>query len=242
MVAVGKLLVVLCLGLMRFASGYSWGQTAPAPGSGDVSKVISQLNTAAAKFVSAQADFVWDEYQVAVQDHDVQKGTIYIQRKKGATWTAAYFTQQNGKDAHKTVIYDGDNGEVDYYVPEIKQITIMRAGANKGQWESFLTLGFGGSGADLEANWKVGLQGTETIDGVSVAKLDLVPKQQSVLNMFAHVTIWIDPTRGISLKQIFYEPSGDYRTATYTNIRYNQPIKGDVFHIKAAPGTTKVFK
>ncbi len=42
--------------------------------------------------------------------------------------------------------------------------------------------------------------------------------------MFAHVTIWVDPTQGISYKQIFYEPSGDNRTATYTNIRYNQPI------------------
>jgi outer membrane lipoprotein-sorting protein len=237
MVNVRKMLAVVCLGLMGHASGHSWAQTAP---SADLQKVISQLNTAAAKFVSAQADFVWDQYQVVVQDHDVQKGSIYIQRKKGVTRTAAYFTQQNGKDARKTVIYD--NGEVDYYVPEIKQITIMRAGANKGQWESFLTLGFGGSGADLEANWKVSLQGTETIDGVSVAKLDLVPKQQSVLNMFAHVTIWIDPTRGISLKQIFYEPSGDNRTAAYTNILYNQPIKGDVFHINAAPGTTKVFK
>ena len=241
MVDVGKLLLVLCLGLMRFASGHSWGQTAPAAGGiADLQKVISQLNTAASKFVSAQADFVWDEYQVAVQDHDVQKGSIYIERKKGVTRTAAYFTQQNGKDAHKTVVYD--NGEVNFYQPEIKQITIMRAGANKGQWESFLTLGFGGGGDELEANWKVTLQGPDTIDGVSVAKLDLVPKQQSVRNMFAHVTIWIDPARGISLKQIFYEPSGDNRTATYTNIRYNQPIKGDVFHIKPAPGTTKVFK
>ena len=157
-----------------------------------------------------------------------------------STRTAAYFKQENGKDARKTMVYD--NGEVNFYQPEIKQMTIMRAGANKGQWESFLTLGFGGSGADLEANWNVTLQGTETIDGVSVAKLDLVPKQQKVLDMFSHVTIWVDPTRGVSLKQIFYQPSGDNRTATYKNIRYNQPIKGDVFRIDAPPGTTKVVK
>jgi outer membrane lipoprotein-sorting protein len=241
MVDAGKLLLVLCLGLMRFASGHSWGQTAPSAGSSaDLQKVISQLKTAATKFVSAQADFVWDQYQVVVQDHDVQAGTIYYERKSGSTRTAAYFKQENGKDARKTVVYD--NGEVNFYQPEIKQITIMRAGANKGQWESFLTLGFGGSGSDLEANWNVTLQGTETMDGVSVAKLDLVPKQQKVLDMFSHVTIWVDPTRGVSLKQIFYEPSGDNRTATYKNIRYNQPIKGDAFRINPAPGTTKVFK
>ncbi len=65
------------------------------------------------------------------------------------------------------------------------------------------------------------LLGTETMDGVSVAKLDLVPKEQKVLDMFTHVTIWVEPSRGISHKQIFYQPSGDLRTATYKNIRYN---------------------
>ncbi len=41
-----------------------WAQTAPsAAGSADLQKVISQLNTAAAKFLSAQADFVWDQYR-----------------------------------------------------------------------------------------------------------------------------------------------------------------------------------
>ena len=33
------------------------------------------------------------------------------------------------------------------------------------------------------------------MNGVSVAKLDLVPLQQKVLDMFTHVTIWVDPTR-----------------------------------------------
>ena len=83
---------------------------------------------------------------------------------------------------------------------------------------------------------------TENMDGISVAKLDLVPVQQNVANMFTHVTIWIDPTRGVSLKQVFYQPSGDLRTATYKNIRYNLPIAADVFQLKKAPGTNTVYK
>jgi outer membrane lipoprotein-sorting protein len=237
MVAARKMFALVCLGLM----GHCWAQTASsAAGSADLQKVITQLNTAAAKFLSAQADFVWDQYQVVVQESDVQTGAIYFEHKKGVTRMAAKLTQENGKDAPKTVVYDG--GEVDFYQPEIKQMTIMRAGANRGQFESFLTLGFGGSGADLEANWKVSLLGTESIDGVSVAKLDLVPVQQKVLDMFTHVTIWVDPTRGVSYKQVFYQPSGDKRTATYKNIRYNQPIAETIFHIETAPGTTKVVR
>ena len=144
MVAARKMFALVCLGLM----GHCWAQTtSSAAGSADLQKVITQLNTAAAKFLSAQADFVWDQFEAVVQESDVQTGTIYFERKKGATRMAAYFTQDNGKDARKTVVYDG--AEVDFYQPEIKQMTIMRAGANRSQLESFLTLGFGGSGADL---------------------------------------------------------------------------------------------
>ncbi|HZD44498.1 MAG TPA: outer membrane lipoprotein-sorting protein, partial [Acidobacteriaceae bacterium] len=116
--------------------------------------------------------------------------------------------------------------------PDIKQETLFSAGSNRGQYESFLTLGFGGSGKDLQSNWTVSCQGMESIDGTQTAKLDLKPKQQSVANMFSHVTVWIDPARSLGLKQIFYEPSGDNRTATYTSVKYNTKIPADIFKPK----------
>jgi outer membrane lipoprotein-sorting protein len=240
MVDARKVISLFCLGWMFLLPGPSPAQTAQPASSADLQKVISQLNTAASKFSSAQADFTWDQYLAVVQEHDVQTGTVYFEHKKGSTLTAAYIKQDNGKDAPKTVTFDGE--EAQFYEPIIKQLTILRAGANRAQWESFLTLGFGGSGADLLANWKVSLLGTEPMNGVQVAKLDLVPLQQKVLDMFPHVTIWIDPTEGISYQQIFYQPGGDKRTATYKNIRYNQPIPGDVFTVKTAPGTNRVVK
>jgi outer membrane lipoprotein-sorting protein len=240
MVDAKKMISLFCLGLLFLLPCHSPAQTAQPASSADLQKVITQLNTAASKFSSAQADFSWDQYQAVVQEDDVQTGTIYYERKKGVTRTAAYIKKDNGQDAPKIVVFDGE--EAQFYEPTIKQLTILRAGANRAQWESFLTLGFGGSGTDLQANWKVSLLGTDTMNGVSIAKLDLVPLQQKVLDMFPHVTIWIDPTQGISYKQIFYEPGGDKRTATYKNVRYNQPIANDIFEIKTAPGTNRVVK
>ncbi len=240
MVDAGKVISLFCLGWMFLLPGHFQAQSAQPASSADLQKVITQLNTAATKFLSAQADFTWDQYTAAVQESDVQSGTIYFDRKDGSTRTAAYLKKDNGQDARKTVVYR--DGEVQLYEPTIKQLTILKAGANHGQLESFLTLGFGGSGTDLEANWKVSLMGPENMNGVSVVKLDLIPLQPKVLDMFPHVTIWIDPTQGISYKQIFYEPGGDKRTATYKNIRYNQPIASDIFEIKPAPGTNRVVK
>jgi outer membrane lipoprotein-sorting protein len=227
----------LCLGLLITVPS-----SLRAQASGDVQKVLQQLDAAAAKFQSAQADFSWDQFTAAVSDHDIQSGTISFQRKSGAgTEVAAYIEKPNTKDPQKIITFDGK--EAHYYLPATKQLTIIKAGANSGQWESFLTLGFGGSGKDLERNWKVSLQGTETLDGVQVDKLDLVPIQASVANMFSHVTVWVDPARGISLKQVFYQgDSGDMRTATYKNIRYNVPIAPSVFQPKIPKDASTVVK
>ncbi len=56
----------------------------------------------------------------------------------------------------KDVLYK--NGELDYYQPTVKQETILKAGSN---YERYLTLGFGGSGKDLAANWNIKYLGTE---------------------------------------------------------------------------------
>jgi outer membrane lipoprotein-sorting protein len=184
------------------------------------------MDTASAKFQSTQADFKWDVLQSVVNEHDIQTGTVYFERHGNSTSMAAYIKQP----AEKTVFFDGST--LALLQPDIKQETLFSAGSNRGQYESFLTLGFGGSGKDLQSNWTVACQGMESIDGVPTAKLELKPKQQSVANMFSHVTVWIDPARSLGLKQVFYEPSGDNRTATYTDIKYNQKIPPDVFKPK----------
>ncbi len=192
----------------------------------DTSKVLAEMDAASAKFQSTQADFKWDVLTAVVNDHNIQSGTIYFKRHGDSTSMAAYIKQP----AEKTVFYDGSS--LIYVQPDIKQETLFSAGSNRGQYESFLTLGFGGSGKDLQNNWTVTCEGMEPVDGTPTAKLDLKPKQQSVANMFSHVMLWIDPTRSLGLKQIFYEPSGDNRTATYTNIKYNEKFSLDVFKPK----------
>ncbi len=192
----------------------------------DATKVLAQMDAASAKFQSTQADFKWDVLQSVVNEHDVQSGTIYFERHSDSTSMAAYIKQP----AEKTVFYDGST--LTLLQPEIKQETLFSAGSNRGQYESFLTLGFGGSGKDLQSNWTVSCQGMESIDGTQTAKLDLKPKQQAVANTFSHVIVWIDPARSLSLKQIFYEPSGDNRTATYTGIKYNTKISAEMFKPK----------
>jgi outer membrane lipoprotein-sorting protein len=223
----GMLVLTLALGLGGVAAGAQ---------SAELDKVLAQMDAAAAKFESAQADFDWDQYEKVVDDHESQSGTIYFDRKGGGTWMAAHLA----KPDEKVVVYR--MGELQFFQPKIDQITIFAAGVNRLQYESFLTLGFGGSGHDLAANWDITYKGVETIGGVQTAKLDMVPKQDSVRKMFGHVTVWVDASRAISLKQQFFEPSGDVRTATYTKIKYNDKVPASAFALKTSSKTQIVRK
>ena len=60
---------------------------------------------------------------------------------------------------------------------------------------------------------------------------------QNIKNNYSHVTIWVDVSRDISLKQIMYQPDGDTRTVTYSNVRYNAHPDAGLFTLKVASGT-----
>lgn len=185
-------------------------------------KTLRALDTASAKFQSAEADLRWDQFEKIVRETTSQYGSIYFVRKSSYTETGATLANKAGSPPLKYLHFANGKGEM--YDAVAKKATPFNAGQDKARAESFLTLGFGGSGKDLEKAWTITQQGVETIDGVSTAKLDLVPKDASVANMFTHVTIWVDTTRGISLKQLSVTPEGDTRTAFYTNVRYNKPV------------------
>jgi outer membrane lipoprotein-sorting protein len=109
-------------------------------------------------------------------------------------------------------------------------------------FESFLSIGFGGSGRDLQSVWKVSYQDAEKLDGIDVVKLELKPKQARVQQEVERVVIWIDPERDISVKQAFYSSSGDVRTLTYSKIKYNGNIPSSVFSIRTDAKTQILHK
>ena len=111
------------------------------------------------------------------------------------------------------------------------------AGANHNDIESYLVLGFGGSGQDLKKSFDVSLQGEEAIDNIATAKLQLIPKSDKVRNYFTEAFLWIDLSRGISLKQQFMQGQGDYRVAKYSDVKVNAKISNDVFRLKTTSKT-----
>jgi outer membrane lipoprotein-sorting protein len=210
-------------------------QAKPANNPAALEKVLTTMDQAAAAFSSAQANFEWDQYSKIVDDHDLQSGTIYFRKGSKGLEMAADINKPN----QKYVLFS--EGNVELYQPSVKQVTVYKAGKNRAAYESFLVLGFGGRGHDLPKQYDVKYAGTENVGGVNAAKLDLVPKQQSVKNIYSQITLWIDPATGMSVQQKFLdEKSGDYRLAKYSNIKRNERISDSVFRLKTTPDTKTV--
>ncbi len=199
--------------------------------------VLDRMDSTANTFKSAEADFVWDQYESIVRDTTKQTGKMYFRRSGGNQIQMAADITGDTPGDKKYVLYHGDMVRV--YQPNIDQVTEYATGKDKGAFESFLVLGFGGRGHDMLKSFDVKLLGNEAAGGVNAAKLQLIPKTQKARGVFDRILLWIDPARGISVQQQFFEPSGNYRLAKYSNIKLNEKIPDDVFQLKTT-GHTKV--
>jgi outer membrane lipoprotein-sorting protein len=215
-----KFFLLFCVGLLLSAT--------PAFAAGDLKATLARLDAAAARFKTAEADFVFESVQTEpILDTETQKGVAYYERKGNSFQMAAHIGEVNGRKAPKAYVYA--DGKLRLDEPLINQVmTITKAG----QYEGYVMLGFGASGKELSDKWDITDDGPETVNGVKAEKLELIAKDPKVRKNLPKVIIWVDLDRGVSVKQYFDEGQGQSRTATYSNIKVNQHLPGDAFKIK----------
>jgi outer membrane lipoprotein-sorting protein len=193
--------------------------------------LLTQMDASAKSFRTAQTNVVWDQYDKVINETEIQKGKFYFRREGGEVQMAADFAEPD----KKYVIYSG--GKVQVYQPKIDQINEYDAGKNRGDVESFLVLGFGGAGHDLQKSYDVKFLGPETVSGVAAQKLELTPKSTHLRNNLSRILLWIDPARGVAVQQQFFEPTGNFRLAKYSDIQINQKLHDNAFKLKTTSKT-----
>jgi len=227
-----------------FLTYASAAQSKPAD-SAALDAVLKKMDTVAASFRSAQASFEWDNYERVIDEvDDVETGVIYYRRSNNKEIEMMAEVKQAGaslaalKPEPKYVLFSG--GKIRMYQPKPDQVTEYDLGKNRSEWESYVVLGFGGSGEDLKKSWDITYMGPETINGVATAKLQLIPKSEKVRNTYKQIILWIDLERGISVQQQLIQPQGDYRLAKYSGIKINEKIPDDAFKLKTTSKTQTV--
>ena len=200
----------------------------PSAGAGaeDKAGMMAQLDTGARNFQSATATFRFDSIQTdPIPDTDTMTGIAYYERAGSRFEMAAHIEAHNGKPAQRAYIFSGGT----LRVSDTGREKDAKAYSEANKYESYLMLGFGASGKDLEEKWTVRYLGKEPVNGIVADKLELIAKDPKVLKLFPKVTIWLDTARAVSLKQVFDEGDGQSRVCLYTNIKVNQALPRDAF-------------
>jgi hypothetical protein len=192
----------------------------------DLAAVLARLDAAAKNFHTTTAAFEFDTVVTdPIPDTDKLTGTAYYQRLGTRFQMAAHISDHNDRPAAQAYIFssgvlrESDTGKE----------SDARIYTQAGKYESYLMLGFGASGHDLEDKWTIRYVGTEVLDGIKTDKLELVAKDATVRENIPKVTIWLDTAHAVSLKQVFDEKGGAIRTCHYTDIKVNQPLPSNAF-------------
>jgi len=199
--------------------------------------VLKKMDAVAASFHSAEAEFEWDTYEKVIDEvDDIQTGTIFY-RKNGANIEMMAEVKKAGQTLKeqrpepKFVLFS--QGKVQMFQPKVNTVTQFDLGKNRSDFESYVVLGFGGSGQDLKRAFDVTYIEPQTIAVPGTAELQLVPKSDKVKSTYSKIVLWIDENKGVSIQQQFFQPQGDYRLAKYSDVQINgKKIPDEVFKLK----------
>src|SRR6202140_2880834 len=208
-----RLSLIFILALVSSTLGLSTApQAKPADSGNSLDAVLKKMDATAASFRSVQADFEWDTYEKVINEvDDIQTGTVYY-RRNGKNIEMMAVVKMAGSDPTKLksepkyVLFS--NGKISMYQPKPDTVTVYDLSKN---FESYVVLGFGGSGQDLVKAFDVTYVGPETIEGVATAKLQLIPTSDKVRNTYNKILLWIDLATRSSVQQPFFSPHGDVR-------------------------------
>jgi len=200
--------------------------------------VLKTMDGAAANFHGAKADVSRQQYERVIQEFDTPQSGVVYYRRAGKDNSIEMKLDLTKPDATSVLF---SNGELQMYKPKIDQLTVYHAGKNRAEFESYLVLGFGGSGQDLLKSFDVTYQGPEMVDALSTAKLQLIPKSEKVRGTFKLIVLWIDLEKGVSAQQRFDQPDGNYLLVKYSAIQLNPAkIPNEVFKLKTTSKTQVV--
>jgi len=188
-----------------------------------VDSILSRMDQAAPLFHGMSADIHMVTYTAIIGDKTEENGTFKMQRKKGAFRAIIDFSGQT--DAREIAFL---GNIIRMYYPKLKMYQDYDVGKNSNVLNQFLLLGFGSSGKELAQSYDISAGGTENVAGVETTKLLLLPKAAEVKQRLLKIEMWMPANAAYPVQQQFYEPSGNYERVTYSNVKLNPSIKGNL--------------
>lgn len=194
--------------------------------------ILARMNDLSSKFKAMSSHVSMTTYTKVIDDTTVEAGTLKMQHLPGKP--TRYLLELSGQsDSHVVFLFDST---VQIYTPKAKLLKNYSVGKSSDLVDQFLLLGFGSSGTEVMASYEINNAGPDKIAGQDTTHLVLVPKSAKVKEKIAKVEMWIPVGKAYPVQQQFFEPNGNFRTTTYSDLTINPPMRGNL-EFKPPSGT-----
>ncbi len=202
-----------------------------------LNSILARMDQSAPTFKGATAKLVLVNYTAILGDTTTERGTLKMQRWKANDVRAIIDFSALPENA-RVVSFQGKTLKI--YYPNTKEVQEYGVGKNADVLNQFLLLGFGSSGKELQANYVISEDGSDSIAGRNTTKLKLIPKDPELKSKLSEVELWIPADATYPLQQKFSESkaSGNYRQVTYSDVKLNPEMSGPL-EFKIPPNTAK---
>jgi len=217
--------------VLAFTAGLAAHPTSPD----SLESVLERMDRTAASFKTFSADLRSVAHTAVIDDDDVSTGTILVKRANRGMDMLMELTAPD----RKSIAIHGQRAEI--YLPKMKTIDEYDISRYRALFDQFLLIGFGTSGKELAQAYNMKVLGTDQVAGLQATRLELVPKSPEVLKNVKKLELWIPESADYPVQQKFYLAAGDYKLATYTNVRKNPPLSDSDLKLRAPKDAKREF-
>ncbi len=181
--------------------------------------VLAKMDEAAMEFRSMTGKIRKVTHTAVINDDSVESGRIHLKRQgRRGIRLLVDISEPDPKS------YALQARKAEIYYPKIQTVQEYDLGKQGQLLDQFLLLGFGAPTRELMDSYTLRVTGEEMVAGQKTARIELIPKSQKVRQHLSKAELWISLENGQTVQQKFYEPSGDYRLATYTGVKWNPDL------------------
>ena len=217
------------------------GAAAPLPRKGkllaDLSEILSRMSDAGKRLRTLSANLDYTKVTILVNDKSTEQGRLFF--RKGSKGKTAEIRIEFLQPESKIILFKKNKAQI--YMPKINQIQEFNLEQKSGLVEEFLLLGFGAETGDLRKSYDIRYLKEEELGGETTAVLELIPRKQSLSAQLTRIEMWVSEDSWMPAQEQFFEPSGDYMIAKYSDVKVNLALPSSSFEIHPAAGA-KVVK
>jgi|CZKE01.1.fsa_nt_gi outer membrane lipoprotein-sorting protein len=184
-------------------------------------QTLAKMDEAAASFKGLTADMKRVDYTFVIKEEDQSSGTIVVRRPKPKEMQMRMDIKEPDPQQISFLGRTAEQYNPKTNIDQIVDDVDKKYGAVVNQ---YLLLGFGASSKDLQQVYTIAFGGPETIGDQKTTKIELTPKKPDTAFHLIKADLWISDQTGIAIQQQLHYLGGDYKLATYSNMKINPNI------------------